>query len=391
MRKIAAEWVFDGRQLLHQQCVLVADGGQIRALEPAWLHADAEWHTGLLCPGFVNAHAHLELSHLAGSIPRGGGMVPFVEAVVHTRDAYTADAQLQAARQAMQAACESGTVALADISNTAITAQLKQSSPLYTHTFIELLGARPEAARPVFNRGFALLDAFAPGRASLSPHAPYSASAALLRILAAYADSFQQPVSIHFMESEAEQQWMEQGAGPFRPFLGQMGIGHKPAAMDSADHLLRYLPRQQPVLLVHCTQVDEEVMQRLEAAGLQLWYGLCPRSNAYIHSRQPHYRIFPWQQGRVALGTDSLASNDSLSILDEIRFLQQQEPWLPLAWILQAATEGGASFLKLAWAGGISPGKSPGILLIQGYQAENQTLASTAKLKMLIPPQPYVF
>lgn len=383
MLKVAAKWVFDGRDLLPDYCVVLDDTGRVLALDPAYQHTDARQVEGLLAPGFVNAHCHLELSHLRGSIARHSGMMNFASSIVTRREGAGPQPMYVAAEDATEEAMRTGTVAMADVSNQAWTNRLKRNTRLYTHTFIELLGALPERARTVFNQGFETMQAYNGLSASLVPHAPYSVSLPLFTLLGFYSDSYDVPYSVHYMETEAELEWVRYGTGHYRDFLAPFGITQKPDAEDVSQLVLPRLPRHSRVLLVHCTEMDARALAAAEAGHSRPWYCLCPRSNDYIHRRQPHYSIFPWHEGRVCLGTDSLASNDDLNLLNEVLFAQQQAPHLALPLLLRAATLNGAQYLGLAWAGSLAPGKTPGLLQITGYEPETQKLRMDSSVSVL--------
>ncbi|MBX3103012.1 MAG: amidohydrolase family protein [Bacteroidetes bacterium] len=383
MRKIRADSLFDGERVWRDTCLVMDDAGKVLALEPADRHPDARRVSGTLCPGFVNSHCHLELSHMAGSIPQGTGMAAFAGHIIRQRDEQNAEAQQEAARLAMDAAYAAGTVAMGDISNSTWTAELKRTHPLYTHTFIELLGARAGTAAEAWQRGIQTLQAFEGLPASLAPHAPYSVSLPLQQRIAAEAERSGGLWSMHFLESLQELEWLTEGTGPLAALLEPFGAASP--LMDPVQLLLEYLPQHQRALLVHCTACAYPQLAALAPLD-QLYFGLCPRSNVYIHEEEPYYALFPWDAGRVCLGTDSLASNIDLSLWNEVAFLKYK---VPVINALCAATSSGAAFLGLDWAGAIRAGKSPGIVHFDRdlFSSEEIELTEPVSPILLIPPK----
>jgi cytosine/adenosine deaminase-related metal-dependent hydrolase len=356
MRKIVADSLFDGKRVWRDTCIVVNDAGVVQQLAPASLHPDAERLHGTLAPGLINAHCHLELSHLWGQLPQGTGMAAFAKAIIGTRNDWTPEAQAAAAAQAMDQAWQQGTVAIIDISNQALTAPLKLAHPLYTHTCVELLGALPERADAVWQQGQAVAEAFADLPHSLVPHAPYSVSLPLQLQLAAQAEAHNALWAMHFMESAEETAWLQQGTGPMAELLAPLGAASP--LLDPVTQLLQYLPQASPALLVHCTECAYPELAAL-APLTNVFFALCPRSNRYIHEQAPYYDLFPWEDGRVCLGTDSLASNHDLNLWAEVAAVA---PQVGLVQALQAATSNAAELLQLPLAGNIGPGTAPGIV-----------------------------
>jgi len=142
---------------------------------------------GVLCPGFINTHCHLELSHLKGKTPQGTGLVDFIIAVQKLRNAGL-DEVSEAAREADQEMYDNGIVAVGDISNSAHSIPVKTASKLYYHTFIELFSFLPDRAAETFDRALKLMKQFEPMPASVAPHAPYSVSKELFRLIRDYCE-----------------------------------------------------------------------------------------------------------------------------------------------------------------------------------------------------------
>ena len=362
MPTFTADWVLTPTGLLRAGAVGVDERGVVAEVSAA----SGPVAPGLLIPGWVNAHCHLELSHLAGRVAGGEGMAGFARRLVPLRTRFTWAEQASACAAAAAQLWTTGTAAVGDIANGDVSFAVKAGSPLAIHTFVEVFGlaatARPEAQARV--RQGAALAAQAPPPASLTPHAPYSCPPALLEGL-----YLRRPerLSIHLLESRDEVAYLQQGAGPMQAlFEAEWGLPPlRPHAPDPLAHVAHHLPRGTPTLLVHLTELTAAHRARLEAmraAGHELYEVLCPRSNAYLHGRLPDFGLFDSRSEWLCLGTDSLASCATLDLLDELKALTAAWPAADPAGLLQAATRNGARALGLPHLGALRPGARPRLL-----------------------------
>jgi cytosine/adenosine deaminase-related metal-dependent hydrolase len=314
---------------------------------------------GVLLPGLVNAHCHLELSHLAGARPAvPGGFVPWVEALLSSRGRH-ADAEVAAAAGAAIAGIEvSGTVAVGDVSNTLAHLDRLAASSLSAVVFLELLAWDPAKAEATLAWGEALVreraSSLRPGlELRLAAHAPHSVSPELLRLLAAKGG----PASIHLAESPDEAQFLAEGTGAWPGFLASRGLGHVPFAA-SRQSPVRYADSlgllHERLVAAHGVQVDAADRALLAERGVHVV--LCPRSNASLGVGTADVPALAAAGVRLALGSDSRASAPTLDVLDDAVLLRSQFPTLDPAAILRMATLGGARALGFADLGAIAPG-----------------------------------
>lgn len=190
MRKLKAQYVFDGTQLHKLATLVINEQGEIETI----LHnettesAGEEFYNGILCPGFVNAHCHLELSHYKNHIPHHTGLPEFIKQVVALRNSLSGEIEaMQAADHEMQ---RNGIVAVGDISNTTISFTTKQQSPIHYHTFVELLDLFNKNSQE-FERGKQVFAShFHSVPLSLSPHSPYTCSRTLIERIALHAAEY---------------------------------------------------------------------------------------------------------------------------------------------------------------------------------------------------------
>ena len=392
-RKFTADWVFPvSSDPIRNGVVICKEDGTVEALlspeeaqSEGVLDGSMEVMEGVLCPGFVNAHCHLELSHMKGVIPPGTGLPSFIRKVITSRDA--AAEVMQAAMEAADAEMHAeGIVAVGDISNLDVTFPVKQKSRLYYHTFVELLGIDPARAYQVVDHGKALLERLrALGLAgSLSPHAPYTASPQLLKAISTCAYEEDMILTLHNQECDAEHEMFISGTGDMMDVLKEVGIDmtvFRPTGFSSLASTLTHLSPCNSLQLVHNTCSKEEDVDKAGEFGFQLWWCLCPRANIYIENRLPDVEMLRRKGLRMTVGTDGLTSNHSLSMLEELKVIQQAFPSTPLQELLQWATLNGARFLgQSQHLGSLEKGKRPGLNLISQMNVQNLEFSEGSRI-----------
>lgn len=323
-------------------------------------------YPGVLIPGLINTHCHLELSHLHGKISPHTGLLNFVGQVMKTRSADESliIENMSAADQEMY---KNGIVAVGDISNVAISRAVKLISPIHYHTFIEAMGFSPEKAAGIFEKAVKLKEEFAPLAASIVPHAPYSVSDPLMELIATQTSVGENLLSLHNQETTAENEFFNSKSGDFLKLYEFLGLDlsfYQAPGMSSLQATLPKLPTTK-LLLVHNTQTTAEDLEFAQQRHKQLFWCLCPNANLYIENTLPDIALFQQVGLKITLGTDSLASNHQLSILKEMQTLQEQKQ-VEFETLLSWATINGAAFLGIdAQYGSFEVGKSPGVLHLE--------------------------
>lgn len=377
-------YLFDGR-IWHPQGTILVYDVQGRICDITRSHvgiSEIQRREGLLCPGFVNAHCHVELSHLRGRIPRQTGLPDFLRAVITQRHAHSPaeEAYIQERiADTLQYMWQTGTRSLADIVNTTLTLPAKQiCSDLYIHNLIEQIGFdNPLCAEKVaLFEGIAEAFARAALPHSYAFHAPYSVTEAWMQ--------HRPPagiVSIHNQECAAENALYEEGRGAFMELYAEMGIAHGHFRPPKTTSFVYYFPRLVPqahrVLFVHntCMRPSDIAYYRSQEVAWQekSFFVLCARANAYITGATPSTTLLDDVGDQICIGTDSLASNTDVSMLQEILFLQKTYR-VSVERLLYWATYNGARALDIVDRfGHFDAGKQPGILLIQGVDPEGFT------------------
>ncbi len=390
MKIFTADYVFPVCADPIKNGVVIADDlGKIISvtdqLPPDAENAPVEHLQGIICPGFINTHCHVELSHLKNKIARGGGLVNFIKDVMQVRNAGS-DEIAAAAAAADNELYENGIVAVGDIVNSNATIPVKAKSKLYYHTFVEVFSFLPDKADDAFNKALALLNEFKPQSCSVTPHAPYSVSKELFKLIKKYSDTHKNLTSIHNQECEDENKFFRYKLGSFNELYADFGIDinyFKPQARNSIQTIIPLLTDKQDILMVHNTCTNLKDIYFIKRFDRKIHWCFCPNANLYIEGILPKVDLFLGQGFNITLGTDSLASNSKLCILSEMYTLQQKFPVLSTAELLKWATINGATYLGIdKEKGTIETGKTPGLNLITGLDELKITAAT--KVKRLI-------
>lgn len=375
MRFITANRVFSGKEFLANDTVLVLNdkNGIHDIISSDNLEKSAIEHfNGIICPGFINTHCHLELSHLKGIIKPHTGIVDFGLSVIKNRNELPIEFQQEAMQQADKEMQEQGIVAVGDISNTLNSIDVKKNSNLYYHTFIELIALNPERANSVFNDGVTLATEFEIHHLSnsLAPHAPYSASLELIAEITNACKFQKKPTSIHNQESKAENDFFKYKKGDYLRLYETLNIPidyFKVTSKSSLQSVIENFNKEVNTLLVHNTFTNKEDVKIAQKLHSKLFWCLCPNANLYIENTLPDITLLNIGDCILTLGTDSLASNSKLSIIDEINCIINHQPQISLEILLKAATYNGAQFLGIDNEFGLlEKNKNSGINLIEG-------------------------
>jgi cytosine/adenosine deaminase-related metal-dependent hydrolase len=373
--KFSSDHLFTGHNWLDNSYVLITtrEGEVVDIVPVSEAGEDIAFFPGILSPGFVNCHCHLELSHMKGIIPERTGMVDFLVKVIRERSFEPASIK-QAIAEAEMAMLGNGIVAVGDICNTTVTIEQKKLGHLQYHNFIETIGFSEATASQRFETAHAIYEQFArlyraPGESnSIVPHAPYSVSPKLFQLIARFPGN--RLLSIHNQESEAENEFLQKGTGDFHRLYETLGMDisfYQAAGKRSLQSCLPHFLSNQSIILVHnvmTNSADLRFIQDTQTASVV--FCLCPNANLYIGNPLPDIELLRKFQAHITIGTDSLASNHQLSVLAELKTIHQHLPSIPVFELLQWATINGARALQLDTAlGSFEAGKQPGVLLIE--------------------------
>lgn len=345
---------------------------------------------GILTPGLINCHCHLELSHMRGLIPEKTGLVDFVFKVVNERH-FPDEEILDAIADAENEMLANGIVAVGDICNNTLTLAQKQKERLAYYNFIEVSGWLPAVAQVRFERSLAFYHSFEESQKSkgksqnsLSPHAPYSVSNNLWQLLSPYFDN--KTVTIHNQETSFEDALFEKREGDFMRMYGMMHMDtsfFQTTGKSSLQSYFSYMSAAKNILLVHNTFTSEADIQFVGRESSGVSWCICINANQYIERAVPPIDILRKNNCEIVVGTDSLASNWSLNILDELKSITKHFPSVPLNELLQWATFNGAKALQMDEVmGSFEKGKQPGVVLLSNI--ENGTIHTNTSVSRLL-------
>ena len=333
-----------------------------------------EFHSGIICAGFVNAHSHLELAYLRGAIEAGGGFAAFAESMGKVRGSFSQEEQLAAIAEADKEMWAEGVDAVGDIVNGDTSFASKATSKIYYHNFLEVFGLREcniERQRELLKFP----------NTSLTPHSTYSVQDAPFKEMC--SGESDKPLSIHFLETPDEKM-LYSGTGRLHDWYKRVGFECDFIHYGSpARRIVSSVPKGRSVLLVHnCAVTAEDVEILKNHLSTPIYWALCPRSNNYISGIEPRSVNLLRACGlNICIGTDSLASNWSLSMMEELKMFRD----IPLAELLQWATINGAKALGIDDKfGTLEVGKRSGVVNLTGVDLTNFTLTPESRARRIL-------
>ncbi len=407
-RKISAGIIYPiTSSPIENSVIIIDENGKIIAIDKIENHDknEIEFFDGVIVPGFINAHCHLELSHLNGVAQTGTGLIDFISQVIKNRN-HSQQIIQEAIIREDKNMLNSGIVAVGDISNTTDTFAQKQKGNLHYYTFVEYFDlfqeANTENIVQQYDAVFNQLAETDKNKKSKVPHANYSVSRKLFELLSktVIANQVKQSqgltdffvprndaktISIHNQETSPENELFLTKTGDFINFYNNIGCKTDaiPKLEKTAIHYsLEYLQKENRNLFVHNTLTTK---QDIEAAQQHLgnenvFWCTCPNANLYIENNLPNYKNFIETNAQVCIGTDSLTSNWQLNILEEMKTILKYQSYLDFETVLTWATINGAKALGFADVlGSIEIGKTPGLVLIENMKNGKLTEKSISK------------
>lgn len=391
MRKITAEHILVGDgSVLENKAIIIDDHGKIEDLVDLGSNHDSEHFSGMLIPGLINTHCHLELSHMKGKIPSGTGLLTFLKHVVSFRDVeqQTIDEAILEADKFMY---EQGIQAVGDICNKIDTADTKSKSLISYYSFVEMFDfMNQDMTEQMIDQYQKVYDHQSDNglnKKVLVPHAPYTVSQDLFDYMIENTTAGH-TISIHNQETQAENDLFLKNEGEFYDFFESLGMPLKNVptrGVNSIVYALANMDPRQKTLLVHNTMSTAKDIDDANDWSDHIYWATCPNANLYIENRLPNYRVFLEKNCRMTIGTDSLSSNWQLSVWEEMKTIQKYKSYIPFDTLLQWATKNGAEALGYDDTfGTIEKGKSPGLLHINTSYNGPETNIQLADLKRVV-------
>ena len=365
----------DAPPIVDGAVVIEADGTIVevgRAGDVLARHAGAEVVRvrGVVFPGLVNAHTHLELSAMRGKVGGGRGFVGWVESLIMLRPELQPDEEAEAMSAAIDELERTGTVAVGEVTNSLGAVRPLAARGIGGCVFHEVFGQERESVLKRVAGLRAELDERFPSwptgdlTYAPAPHTLYTTHEDAVRALLESARKHGAPTSLHLAEHAPERRAIEHGDGPVPEWLlaraRQRPEWPKIPLFDYAERVGALAPS---VLLVHLVEARADELARVAERGAPVV--LCPRSNLHIELKLPPLLAVRAAGIEAALGTDSLASNASLDVLAEAKALADRFPAVPAWELVQMATWNGARALGRADLGRLHQGARPGIFAIE--------------------------
>ncbi len=326
---------------------------------------------GALIPAVINAHTHLELSAFRGKVPCQNGFRTWVEKLLQEREKAEVDTLKKAARDEILELQKTGCVAAAEVSTLGLTRHLFFESGICGIWFKEVLG---DCKKEIFQMNHLSSTEKMklsgkngePPMLSFAVHAPHTTSSEVICDICKRAGKMNLPYSIHLAESDDEIEFITTGRGPWADFLASRNIRFsdwKIPAKSPVSYLHTIGALNKNTIAVHVLRVDKADLQILAFNNVRVC--LCPRSNYNLFGIFPDIKTMLQMGLRPCLGTDSLASVDTLSIFDEMSFVRDAYPDISSSYILAMATLFGAQVLGIdSYVGSLFPGKKAAMVFV---------------------------
>lgn len=393
VERIAAEFVYtlDSDQPIRNGYVeFDTENGTV--LSVGQCEAGEQVQSGAIVPGFVNCHCHIELSHLYKKFRKGTGMAGFIDQINELRDWAGAEVKAQLVKEWMDKMWADGVSAMADISNDDSSFKVKKAHDMYTRTFLEVFGSEPEMCDGVMADVTVLKHTAdeAGIDAAPTPHSCYTMSPQLLSASAA-AGLESGWLSYHSQESQEEEDLLLTGTGAMYENRKRSGMSTPPVTGESSlKYFLTRLaaatqpPYDQHILLVHNVCLQQGDIDAARAVMNNVYWAICPLSNIFIHNALPPVELMRKNNLNITVGTDSLSSNDDLDMVKELFCIHDNFKQVPMSEILTWACLNGARFLKKdAQLGSLTPGKRPGIVLVENVDADGCFTAESRSRRVI--------
>jgi cytosine/adenosine deaminase-related metal-dependent hydrolase len=303
-----------------------------------------------IVPGFVNTHTHLELTHLHKSIKSNGNFTDWIRQLVGKKSDWTENEYALSVREGIKSSLKSGTTTIVDITRNGIALSELVTSKIRKSLFFEIINFDPDTAKGTINdfkKIFTTINQDELLSIGIFPHAPYTVSEKLYRDCKDVSEELGIEIATHIAETKDEVEFLTSGTGHFVSLLNDFKMlkDWKQPELSPINYLKNIGFLENGCILIHCNYMTEEEIDLIEKSKSNVVF--CPRSHEYFQHDDHPFSSLKDRDINIALGTDSLASNDTLSILDEMKFIKKHYRDLKPQDIFYMGTIAGAVALKM--------------------------------------------
>jgi len=322
-----------------------------------------------IIPGLINAHTHLELSRLKGCINYNGNFADWVKQIIEAKKKWEENEYRLSIREGIARSIEAGTTTIADITRNSYAFDELINSKLRKFVFYELIDFNPSTAEDTlenFKKIISGIENTPLLSIGMSPHAPYTVSRELYKRCSVVSGELDIKIATHLSESMDEIEFLTNGTGSLAGLLESRGMlnSWKHPGVRPITYLSKMGVLNNSWLLIHCNYITVEEIADIKKSNSSVVF--CPGSHKFFGHRGHPFRKYIDHGINVALGTDSLASNETLSILDEMKSLYEEYKDLKPQSILHMGTIAGAIALGLEdKIGRVGPGFDADITVIK--------------------------
>lgn len=387
MKRLSAHYLFDGINLIKFGVLEIDDDGTILSVSKAADNlkeiSGLSFYNGILMPGMINMHCHLELSDLHKAIPENTGLSGFIAMVNNLKSINKAETKLKSIEKADNTMYVSGIASVADVCNSDISLNTKLKSNIYYHNFIECIGIRKSDIFKKLTDCKLLLDKFnnAGLSTSLTPHAIYSLHPELFKTI---LDLNNNIFSLHFFESNQERELYNGVENSLLSFLNNIDYDYKIPDIGLSLSDLKNSMKNANMVLVHNVDLQEDICYSMYSSE-NVFPCLCPNSNIFISDKIPDIDNLMKLSNNIVVGTDSLASNHNLSLIAELYSISKFYPDIPIVELLKWVSSNGAKALGLQQKfGNFTIGTKPGVVLLSNIDLKKLSITPKTYSRRII-------
>jgi len=391
MRTLSADYIYSHEKGFIPKGILqIDDSGRVFKLIETHGNlqetGSLEYYNGILIPGFVNAHCHLELSHMKHVLTPGNKLHGFVDEILEKR--FTPENLSDILERADLEMRSEGIVAVGDISNTADGFETKKKSTIKYHSFIELFSNNDKNIPMLTEQAKKVYRELGELSGNYTPHASYTVSDKLFDEINALNAKHPHIISIHNQETAGEDELFLKQSGPLYETLKGKGFNYQNfhfTGKNALETTLPKLPSDKNILLIHNTFTRASDIDFAENYSDSVFWVFCPASNLYIEEQLPNIPLFFEKGVKTCIGTDSYASNDKLSVLHELKIMRKHFPEISLKALLDSASINGAEALNIQDKyGSLTVGKRPGINLLTNVDYKQMQLTDESDVERIV-------